>query len=408
LVKEIDIVALRKRFPILNQKVNGHDLIYLDNAATTQKPLRVIDAMDNYYRELNSNVHRGVHHLSMKATNASEQTRDLVQNLINAKKREEIIFTSGTTESVNLVARSCGGTNLNEGDEVLISAMEHHSNIVPWQMICAEKKAVLRVIPISSSGEILMDNFEALLSERTKIVAVNHVSNALGTVNPVKELCRKAHEKGALVLIDGAQSIVHVPVDVEDIDCDFFCFSGHKMYGPTGIGVLYGKASILEAMSPFMGGGEMIKTVSFEGTTYNDLPYKFEAGTPAIAEMIGLGEAIKFWNTLDHELIFRYEDELLNYATERLKEIPDLKIYGEAKNKVSVISFLVGNIHPFDLGTLLDQMGIAIRTGHHCAEPLMDWFNIPGTCRASFSIYNTKEEIDQLKSAIEKAVSILG
>ncbi|MEM7161895.1 MAG: cysteine desulfurase [Bacteroidota bacterium] len=407
MVKDFQIDTIRSQFPLLHQRVNGSELIYLDNAATTQKPSAVIEAIDHYYRKINSNVHRGVHHLSVQATNASEEARGLVQQLLNARKVEEIIFTSGTTESINLVANSYGRRNLKEGDEVLISTLEHHSNIVPWQLICEEKKATLKVIPINDAGELNLEDYYALLSERTKLVAVNHVSNALGTLNSIKEMCSAAKKVGAVFLVDGAQAVAHLKVDVQDLDCDFYCFSGHKFYGPTGIGVLFGKEDILEEMPPFLGGGEMIKSVTFEKTSFNELPYKFEAGTPAIAQMVGLAEALRFWFSIDHQSLFQYEKELLAYASDSLKEISELKIYGDAKNKLSVISFNVGNIHPFDLGTLLDQMGIAVRTGHHCTEPLMNRFGIPGTVRASFAMYNSFSEVNRLKKAIEKAVDLL-
>ena len=398
-----DVFKIREDFPILNQKVYDKQLVYLDNAATTQKPKQVVDAIVNYYYEINSNIHRGVHYLSQQATVAFEESRKSVQSLINAEHNYEIIFTRGTTESINLIASSFGKKYVGNDDEVIISAMEHHSNIVPWQMLCEEKGAKLKVVPINDKGDLDMEAYKSLLNERTKIVAITHVSNALGTANSIKEIIELAHKQNIPVMIDGAQAIPHIKVDVKDLDCDFYCFSGHKMYGPMGIGVMYGKEKWLEAMPPYMGGGEMIKTVTFEKTVYNDLPYKFEAGTPNVGDGIALEEAIKYINKLGYEDIGKYEHEILTYATDKLLEIEGLKIYGTAKNKSGVISFIVGKIHPYDMGTILDKLGIAVRTGHHCAQPLMDIFKIPGTVRASFAIYNTIEEVDILVEGIKKA-----
>lgn len=388
---------------MLHQDVNGHPLIYFDNAATSQKPQSVIDAINHYYSVYNSNVHRGVHYLSGKATDAYEEARKKVQLFINARKDAEINFTRGTTEAVNLVAQTYGRKYVQSGDEIIVSAIEHHSNIVPWQMLCSEKGAKLRVIPLNDAGEMRMDEFDKLLNERTRIIAVSHVSNALGTVNPVREIIRKAHALDVPVLLDGAQAIQHLAVDVQELDCDFYCFSGHKMFGPTGIGILYGKERLLEDMPPWQGGGEMIKEVRFEGTTFNDLPYKFEAGTPNIEGGIGLGAAIDYITSIGIESIHNYEHELLQYGTELLGNIKGLRFYGTAKDKASVLSFLVNDIHPYDFGVILDKMGIAIRTGHHCCQPLMDFFHIEGTCRASLAFYNTKAELDRLAEGIEKA-----
>jgi cysteine desulfurase/selenocysteine lyase len=404
----LDIASIRAQFPILDQEINGKPLVYLDNGASSQKPQRVIDAISHYYENDHSNVHRGAHTLSQRATNAFEAVRKQVQQFINAEHEHEIIYTRGTTEAINLVASSFGKVFIEEGDEVLISTMEHHSNIVPWQMMCDEWGAVLKVIPITESGEIIMDEFDILLSGRTAMVAINHVSNALGTINPLREIIDKAHKVGAAVLIDGAQSVPHMKVDVQDLDADFYCFSAHKMYGPTGIGILYGKEQWLNDMPPYHGGGEMIDKVSFEKTTYNSLPFKFEAGTPNIADTIALGEAIRFMDEVGVENIGAWEHELVEYATEKLLEIEGLRIIGTAKNKASVISFLVGNIHPFDMGTILDQLGIAVRTGHHCTMPLMEWYGIPGTVRASFAVYNTKEEVDVLVAGVNRAAMMLG
>ena len=405
-IEVYDVEKIRKYFPILSQKVHGKNLCYLDNAATTQKPKSVIDELDKYYKTINSNVHRGVHSLSEMATQAYEESRIKVKDFINASSESEIIFTRGTTEGINLVAQSFGRVNLREGDEVIISAMEHHSNIVPWQIICEEKKAKLKVIPIDDSGEIIFGEFEKLISEKTKVVSIVYVSNSLGTINPVKKIIEKAHSFGVPVLIDGAQAIQHLPVDVHELDCDFFAFSGHKIYGPTGIGVLYGKKNLLEAMPPYMGGGDMISKVTFEKTTYNQLPHKFEAGTPNIADTIGLGKALDYVNQIGIDKIAFYEKELLDYATESLSQIEGLKIIGRAKEKSSVISFVFDNVHPHDIGTFLDFEGIAVRTGHHCTQPVMDRFNIPATTRASFALYNTKEEVDALAKGLKKVLEV--
>lgn len=402
----LDVEKIRRDFPILSRKVNGKPLVYFDNAASSQKPQTVIDATDKYYAYENANIHRGVHTLSQEATSAYEVVREKVRAFINADKSHEIIFTKGTTDSINLVASSFGKANIGEGDEVLISAMEHHSNIVPWQMLCEEKKATLKVIPINDDGELMMDGFHKLLSKKTKIVAVTHISNSLGTVNPVKEIITAAHEKGIPVLIDGAQAIHHTAVDVKELDCDFYAFSAHKMYGPTGVGVLYGKEELLNAIPPYQGGGDMIKTVTFEKTTYNELPHKFEAGTPNIAGGIAFGAAIDYINSLGVETIAAYEHELTSYALEQLSTVPGIEFIGKAKERASVISFLLDNIHPYDAGVILDKMGIAVRTGHHCTQPLMDRFRIPGTVRASFSFYNTKEEVDILVKGLHKVIQM--
>jgi len=404
----IHIEEVRSQFPILDQEINGKPLVYLDNGASSQKPSRVIESLKHYYENDHANVHRGVHTLSQRATDAFEAVRKQVQQLINAQHEHEIIYTRGTTEAINLVASSFGKVFIEEGYEVLISTMEHHSNIVPWQMMCEEWGAKLKVIPINERGEIIMDEFDLLLSGKTAMVAVNHLSNALGSINPVHEIISKAHKVGAAVLIDGAQSVPHMKVDVQDLDADFYCFSAHKMYGPTGIGILYGKEQWLNDMPPYHGGGEMIDKVTFEETTYNSLPFKFEAGTPNIADTIALGEAINFMNEVGIENIGNWEKALMDYATEELLKIDGLRIIGTAEKKASVISFLVGDIHPFDMGTILDQLGIAVRTGHHCTMPLMNWYGIPGTVRASFAVYNTKEEVDVLVEGVKRAAKMLG
>jgi cysteine desulfurase/selenocysteine lyase len=405
--KGLDVYAIRRQFPILNRVVKGKQLVYFDNAATSQKPQPVIDALVNYYTHYNANVHRGIHTLAEEATLAMERSRDTAQEFIHAGSREQIIFTRGTTEGINLVAYTWGRQNIKAGDEIIISSLEHHSNIVPWQILCEEKGATLKVIPINDKGELLMEEYKKLLNPKTKLVAVNQASNALGTINPVREIIDTAHKAGAVVLIDGAQSTVHLDINVREMDCDFFAFSSHKMYGPTGVGVLYGKKELLEAMPPFQGGGEMIKEVTFEKTTYNDLPYKYEAGTPNIADIIAFKAAIDFINGIGKENIKKHEDELLQYATRQLKQIERLRIIGEAKEKVSVISFVVEGLHPQDIGILLDNRGIAVRTGHHCAQPLMDCYKISGTVRASFAVYNTKEEIDELVAGLQKAIRML-
>jgi cysteine desulfurase/selenocysteine lyase len=399
--------TIRKDFPILNQTVNGKPLIYLDNAATSQKPLRVINAITDYYEATNSNIHRGAHYLANKATEAYENSRKIIATHINASTEREVNFVRGTTEAINLVAKTYGRKFIKQGDEIIITTMEHHSNIVPWQMLCEETGAVLRAIPINDKGEIIFEEYLKLLNAKTKLVSVAYVSNSLGTINPVEEIIAKAHEIGAKVFIDAAQALPHMKVDVQALDCDFLGFSGHKVFGPTGIGILYGKEELLNAMPPFMGGGEMIKSVSLTKTIYNDLPYKFEAGTPHIEGGIVLGEAINYINEIGLDKIAAYEHELLEYGTQKLQQIEGLRIIGTAAKKSSVISFLVDDIHPYDIGVLLNQQGIAIRTGHHCCQPLMDRMQIEGTCRASFAFYNTKEEIDKLIIAITKAASIL-
>ena len=403
---KLDVHSLRQQFPALNREVKGHPLVYFDNAATSQKPLVVLDALANYYSEFNANIHRGIHTLAEEATAAYEATRDTVKQYINAPAREQIIFTKGTTEGINLVAQTWGRKNIQEGDEIIISGMEHHSNIVPWYILCQEKKAVLKVIPVTEDGELEMDEFERLLSSKTKLVSIVHASNALGTINPVERIISEAHKVGAIVVVDGAQSSVHLDIDVQEMDCDFFAFSSHKIYGPTGVGVLYGKRQLLEDMPVYQGGGEMIKEVQFDKIIYADLPYKFEAGTPNIADTVALKAALDFTTRLGKE-IRKHENELLVYATARLQEIPGLRIIGQAREKVSLISFIIENIHPQDLGILLDNKGIAVRTGHHCAQPLMDRFCIPGTTRASFAAYNTTEEIDILINGLHKAVKML-
>ncbi len=403
----LDIEKIRAQFPVLNQLVNGKPLVYLDNAATNQKPKRVIDALTSYYEKDNANIHRGIHTLAERATKAYEQTRHAMQQFIHAKHVEEIIFTRGVTESINLVTASYGRAFLKAGDEVIISGLEHHSNIVPWQMICEEKKAILKVIPVTDIGEIDLEAYYKLLSAKTKIVAVNHASNSLGTINPIKEIIDAAHNVGAVILIDGAQASAHLPIDVQELDCDFYCISSHKMYGPTGTGILYGKKDLLEKMPPYMGGGEMIKEVTFAKTTYNDLPYKFEAGTPNIADVVALNEAIQFINELGKENIAAHENELLSYTVKKLSAIPHVKLVGTAKEKVSVQSFIIEGIHHFDIGQMLDTRGIAVRTGHHCTQPLMDHFGIEGTVRASFSVYNTKDEVDQLVEGVERIVNFM-
>lgn len=406
ITKGLDVYAIRKQFPALNRQVKGHPLVYFDNAATTQKPQVVIDALVDYYTNFNANVHRGIHTLAEEATAAFEASRDAARQFINASSREEIIFTRGTTEGINLVAYTWGRKHIKAGDEIIISEMEHHSNIVPWQILCEEKGAVLKVIP-QQNGELLLDEYKKLLSSKTKLVSVVHVSNALGTVNPVEQIIELAHEAGAVVMIDGAQSTVHLDIDVQALDCDFFAFSSHKVYGPTGIGVLYGKKQLLEAMPVFQGGGEMIKEVTLERTTYADLPYKFEAGTPNIGDAVVLKAALDYVSEIGKASIRDHENELLAYATEQLLQIPGVKIIGNAANKVSVVSFVIDKVHPQDIGILLDNRGIAVRTGHHCAQPLMHCFGIPGTIRASFAMYNTKEEIDQLMVGLQKALKML-
>ena len=397
----------RQDFPILNQLVNKRPLVYLDNAATTQRPECVINSLSEYYNTINSNIHRGVHHLSQLATSSFEEARDAVRAFINAKSSAEIVFTRGTTESINLISASYGKKFIHSGDEIIISEMEHHANIVPWQFVCEERGATLKVIPISDEGVLDIEAFKNLISPKTKIVSVAHVSNTLGTINPVKEIISIAHSHGVPVLIDGAQAISHEPVDVQDLDCDFYCFSGHKMYAPMGVGVMYGKKQWLEEMPPYQGGGEMIKKVTFEHTAYNELPFKFEAGTPSVADVLGLKVAIDYINRIGKSTVAAYENELLVYATSELLKINGLRIIGTAPKKSAIISFLLDGTHPYDVGVILDQLGIAVRTGHHCTMPLMDRFNIPGTVRASFAMYNTKEEVDRLVEAVEKAKMML-
>ena len=405
-MKMFDVQKVRADFPILSQKVNGKPLVYFDNGATSQKPQVVIDAISKYYSEINANIHRGVHTLSQLATDAYEVSRNTIQNHINAKHNYEIIFTSGTTFGINLVANGFASL-LQTGDEVMVSALEHHSNIVPWQFLCEKTGAKLVVIPMNEKGELIISEFDKLLSEKTKIVTVNHISNALGTVNPIEYIIKKAHEVGAAVLIDGAQATPHLRPDVQALDCDFYVFSGHKVCGPTGVGILYGKEEWLRKLPPYQGGGEMIAEVTFEKTTYADLPHKFEAGTPNIEGGIVLGTAIDYMNSIGFDNIAAYEQELLDYGTKRLQEIEGLTIFGTSENKASVISFNIDGIHPYDIGTIIDKLGIAVRTGHHCAQPIMNFFNIPGTIRASFAFYNTKEEIDIFVEAVKRAQMML-
>ena len=398
---------IRNDFPILSREVNGKPLVYLDNGATTQKPQIVIDAISKYYDNENSNIHRGVHLLSQEATTAYEEARVKIQQFINAKHSHEVIFTSGTTGSINLISSSFGKKHIQKGDEIIITAMEHHSNIVPWQMLCEEKEAILKVIPINKKGELIVEEFKKLITEKTKLVSFTHTSNSLGTINPTEEIIKIAHANNALVLVDGAQAIGHDRVDMQKLDADFFVFSGHKLFGPTGTGILFGKEELLNDLPPYQGGGDMIKTVTFEKTTYNELPHKFEAGTPNIAGGIGIGAAIDYVNSIGFEFIKKQEKELLHYATQELRKINGLKIIGEAEHKTSVISFVVEGVHPFDIGVILDKLGIAIRTGHHCTQPLMDFFEIPGTARASFSFYNTTEEVDILIAGLNRALGML-
>ena len=403
----LDIQKIRADFPVLDQQVNGSPLIYFDNAATTQKPKSVIDVLSHYYASDNANIHRGIHALAERATTAFELTRTKIKEFINAPSSDQIILTAGTTGSINLVAQTFGRANFSKGDKILISNLEHHSNIVPWQMIAEEKGAIIEVIPVDERGVLDLEAYRNLLDTSVKLVAVNHVSNAIGTINPIAEMIQLAHAHGAKVMIDGAQSIAHLDIDVQALDIDFFAFSAHKLFGPTGVGVLYGKRELLESMPPYQGGGEMIKEVSFEGTTYNELPYKFEAGTPNIADVIALSAAIDYVNALSKEALFTQELALLSYATEQLSTIPGLRIIGTAPDKIAVISFVIDGIHPQDLGVLLDKFGIAIRTGHHCVQPLMKRFGLPGTCRASFAFYNTFEEIDLFVKALRRSINML-
>ena len=401
-----DVNAIRQEFPILKQSIGKYPLVYLDNGATTQKPQVVIDRITNYYTNENANIHRGVHHLSQVATEAYEQARISIQKHINAKNSFECIFTKGTTDSINLVAHSFGKL-LQKGDEIIISALEHHSNIVPWQFLVEEKGVVLKVIPMNTAGELDLEAYKSLLSDKTKLVSVTHVSNALGTINPIEKMIEKAHQVGAYFLVDAAQSLQHFKVDVQALDCDFMAFSGHKIFGPTGVGVLYGKEELLNELPPYQGGGDMIKTVTFEKTTYNGLPHKFEAGTPNIVGGIALGTAFDWLGQLDLDAVQTYENDLLAYATTEILKINNVTIYGQAKHKSSVISFLVDGLHPYDIGTLLNQQGVAVRTGHHCTQPIMDFYGIPGTIRASFSLYNTKEEVDLFITALKRAITML-
>ncbi|MDM1048371.1 aminotransferase class V-fold PLP-dependent enzyme [Sphingobacterium hotanense] len=406
-MSNLDIQKIREDFPILKRQVNGKPLIYLDNGATTQKPKLVIDAIMSYYTDMNSNVHRGVHYLSQISTDAFEVTRRKLQEFINAAHDYEVIITKGTTDSINLVATCYGREFVHAGDEIIVSAMEHHSNIVPWQMLCEERGAILKVIPMNEEGELDMEAYKALLNEKTKLVSVNYVSNALGTINPVREIIQLAHAQGVPVLLDAAQAVQHIKIDVQELDVDFLAFSGHKMYGPTGVGVLYGKEEWLNKIPPYQGGGDMIKDVTFEKTTYNELPFKFEAGTPNIEAGIALNAAIDYINDLGIDNIKAYEDELLAYATEQLSTVEGIRFIGTAKEKSSVISFVVDGTHPYDIGVILDKLGIAVRTGHHCAQPVMDQFHIPGTVRASLAVYNTKEEIDALVAGVKRATAML-
>ena len=405
-LKPFNVREIREEFPALRQQIYGKNLIYFDNGATSQKPKLVLDAINLFYSKENANIHRGVHYMSRKATTEYEAARQRIQRYLGARKSEEIIFTKGTTDSINLVAYSFG-LSLSAGDEVLISAMEHHSNIVPWQMLCERQGCTLKVAPINQRGELILEEFDKLLSKKTKLVAITHISNTLGTINPVKEIIEKAHAVGAKVLVDGAQSIQHMHINVKEMNCDFYVFSSHKVFGPTGIGVLYGKEELLDRMPPYQGGGDMISRVTFERTTYNELPFKFEAGTPHIAGGICLGKAFEFLESIDMESAERHERELAKYAEDMLDTFEGLQIIGEAKNKTSVVSFSVKGIHPFDIGTLLDKQGIAVRTGHHCTQPLMDFYGIPGTVRASFAFYNTKQEIDTFVEAVERSLSML-
>ena len=403
-----DVNRIREDFPILKKKVHDKNLVYLDNAATTQKPTYVIDKVNKYYTTMNANIHRGVHALSQEATEAFEGARIQIKQFINALGKNQVIFTRGTTEAINLVASSYGRTNINEGDEIIISHMEHHSNIVPWQLLCKEKNARLRVIPINDDGELIYEDFEKLVNERTKFISIVYVSNSLGTINPLKKIIDFAHQFNIPVLVDAAQAVNHIKVDVQDLDCDFLAFSGHKIYGPTGIGVLYGKVELLEAMPPYQGGGDMISKVTFEETTYNELPHKFEAGTPDIAGAIGLGAAIEYVTKIGIDNLKEHEKFLLEYATQKIAQVPGLRIIGTAKEKTSVLSFVLENIHPHDIGTFLDFEGVAIRTGHHCTQPLMKRFKIPATSRASFAMYNTKEEVDVLVNGLKKIIEVFG
>lgn len=397
---------IKENFPILDQKINGKNLVYLDSAATTQKPNEVIDSLNKYYKENNSNIHRGVHTLSQKATEDYEEARKIITNFIGATSSKEIIFVRGATEAINLIANSYVKPLLKKNDEIIISQMEHHANIVPWQMICEEKKAKLKIIPMDNNGELIIKEFDKIINEKTKFISVNHVSNSLGTINPIRKIIQIAHQNNIKIMIDGAQAVQHLEIDMKEIDADFYCFSGHKVYAPTGIGILYGKKELLEKMPPYQGGGDMIKSVTFEKTIYNDIPNRFEAGTPNISGAIALGKAIDYITHIGINNITKYEKDLLNYATSKLKKISEIKIIGEAKEKAAVISFIIEGIHPHDIGTIMDSHGIAIRAGHHCTQPVMDYYNITATARVSFAIYNTKKDIDKLVEAIKKCIKV--
>lgn len=403
---KFDVIKIREDFPILKRQIDGKLLVYLDNAATSQKPLAVIETLRRYYETENANVHRGVHRLSQEATNDYEGAREKTRGFVNAAESREIIFTKGTTESINLVAQTFGKKNIHAGDEIVLTHMEHHSNIVPWQMLSEDSGARLRILPIDDRGQLMLDELPAMLNSKTKLLTLPHISNALGTVNPIKDIIQLAHERGVPVLVDGAQAVPHTAVDVRDLDCDFYAFSSHKMFGPTGVGVLYGKYEFLRDLPPYQGGGDMISSVSFEKTTYNEIPHKFEAGTPNIAGVIGLGAAIDYMQGVGVDAIAAHEAELLAYGTERLQEIPNLRMIGTAEHKAGVLSFVIDGIHPHDLGTIVDQEGVAIRTGHHCAQPVMDRFGIPATARASLALYNTREELDALIEALHKAIEV--
>jgi cysteine desulfurase / selenocysteine lyase len=403
-----DVDRIRSDFPILAERVHGSRLTYLDNAATSQKPRQVIAAVTGFYEHQNANIHRGVHHLSQRATEAYEGVREKVRRFLNASEVREIIFVRGTTEAINLVAQSYGRANVGPGDEVVVSAMEHHSNIVPWQMLCGERGATLKIIPMLQSGDLQLDEYERLLTNRTRIVAVAHVSNALGTVNPVRQMAAMARERGIPVLVDGAQAAPHLPIDVREIGCDFYTISGHKMFGPTGIGSLYGRAELLEAMPPYQGGGDMIRSVTFEETTFAPIPSKFEAGTPAIAEVVGLGAAIEYLESIGREQIVAYESDLVRYAVKQLGDVAGVRLVGAPQHRAAVVSFVFGDVHAHDLGTVLDQHGVAVRTGHHCAQPVMDFYGLPATARASFALYNTREDVDALIRGLEKAKEVFG
>ena len=397
---------IKENFPILDQKINGKNLVYLDSAATTQKPKEVIDSLNKYYKENNSNIHRGVHTLSQKATEDYEEARKIITNFIGATSSKEIIFVRGATEAINLIANSYVKPLLKKNDEIIISQMEHHANIVPWQMICEEKKAKLKIIPMDNNGELIIKELDKIINEKTKFISVNHVSNSLGTINPIRKIIQIAHQSNIKIMIDGAQAVQHLEIDMKEIDADFYCFSGHKVYAPTGIGILYGKKELLEKMPPYQGGGDMIKSVTFEKTIYNDIPNRFEAGTPNISGAIALGKAIDYITHIGINNITKYEKDLLNYATSKLNKISEIKIIGEAKEKAAVISFIIEGIHPHDIGTIMDSHGIAIRAGHHCTQPVMDYYNITATARVSFAIYNTKKDIDKLVEAIKKCIKV--